>query len=103
MSGNQVNLSGWRHENWTMVGGQPPVVLNPAASVHSCIAWGWGEAQELLDLLHAAYDANSSNAGLIEVGLSRATVLSKMLEHLAERTAGKAVAATPAGGEEDAP
>ena len=86
MSGNQVNLSGWRHENWTMVGGQPPVVLNPAASVHSCVAWSWGEAQELLDLLHAAYDADVANAGLVEAGISRAMVLTKMLEQLAERT-----------------
>ena len=87
MSGKQVNLSGWRHENWTMAGGHPPVVLNPAASVHSCIAWGWGEARELLDLLHAAYDADAANAGLIEAGISRAMVLASMLDHLADRTA----------------
>lgn len=44
-----VDLSSLHWKNWGAEG-EPPVVMNRAASTHALIAWCWGEASVALEL-----------------------------------------------------
>lgn len=85
-----VGLSGFHCRNWDLSNhGQPPVILNPSADVHMCIAWCWGEAREAQDISLAAQHGELDRDvvdSLIAVVHHRLLVLAQMLEALAERT-----------------
>ncbi|MCS4511506.1 hypothetical protein [Xylophilus ampelinus] len=77
------------YENWTM-GGPVPLVLNPAADVHTLIAWCWGQSHELQEwtemLLTLAPESGVTASQLAGVIWGRLRPLTNMLHALGDRT-----------------
>ncbi|MBS0408186.1 MAG: hypothetical protein JSS17_17830 [Proteobacteria bacterium] len=86
MDAKQIDLSGYLYQNWGLDNTNPPVVLNPDASLHACIAWCWGEVAEAHGLAMVARVNNIEGGAVLDAVLSRLTALERMLEHLGERT-----------------
>jgi hypothetical protein len=89
MATKQINLSGLRWGNWSAEtnGAEPPVVLNPKASVQACIAWCYSAVGDALELsargMAGEVEKNSTDDDLI---LERLTCAKAMLEHLGDVT-----------------
>lgn len=84
--GLDFRFAGYGYQNWRM-DGAPPVVANPAATMHAKLAWCWGEMKQIDDL--AIVMCTSENKHLASVGnmlVHKAMGLIAMLEHLAEAT-----------------
>ena len=86
MTSKQTDLSGWRYENWSSDNAEPPVVMNPRARLHTCIAWCWGEAREAHELAINAQCYEQDVGALIDAIQSRLMPLERMLEALSART-----------------
>jgi hypothetical protein len=86
MGNPQIDLSGLRYQNWC-VEVRPPVVLNPDADLHSCIAWCWGEANEAHQLAINAQCYEQPVGPLVDAIQARLMALVQMLEVLGSRTA----------------
>ncbi len=83
-------FAGFGYQNWC-VDGAPPVIVNPAATLHAKLAWCWGEMRMIDDL--ASLLCTSENVELSQVGnllVHKAMAITAMLEHLADTTTGKA-------------
>ena len=79
-------FAGFGYQNWE-IKGNPPIMVNPRASLHSKLAWCWGEVQQLDDL--ASTLCTHENEALQQVGnllYSRTISLIAMLDHLGETT-----------------
>lgn len=85
--GPDCRFAGYGFQNWFAYG-EPPVVANPAATLHSKLSWCWGEMKQIDDL--ASVLCTSENEDLARIGnllLHKAVPLIAMLEHVAENTA----------------
>jgi hypothetical protein len=82
-----IDLSGFRRENWCAVDSAPPVVMNPEATLHACVAWAWGEVYEANQLLAAAMPVVPVSPQMqLDTVVSRLMGAVAMLEALAEAT-----------------
>lgn len=74
------------YQNWE-IEGPPPIMVNPAASLHSKLAWCWGEVNQIEDLASTlCTHENEVLANLGNLLINRVTPLVAMLEHLGEST-----------------
>lgn len=87
----RLTISGWRYENWDSEDGEPPVILNPRASLHKRISWCHGEANEALQLIYQAQRHSEDIGVLVDAVCSRLMSLERMLSHLGERTSSGSV------------
>ncbi len=79
-------FAGFGYQNWH-IDGEPPVVLNRAATLHAKLAWCWGEVSQIDHM--ASVLCTSDHQELASIGnlLShKALALTAMLEHLALTT-----------------
>jgi len=101
MADKLIALSSGAYTNWTSCPDAPPVVLNPKASLHACLAWCWGEIVEANQLAmqgQAAADGDSWDV-LGNAIQSRLMIVEAMLHELCKRTLScSASAATDAAG-----
>lgn len=83
-----IDLAGHLWNNWSNDRGQPPVVLNRAASVHHCIAWAWGEALQIEDIAYAAVASGDDGVAIAMANIlvSKAKALALVLGEVGERT-----------------
>lgn len=88
-SSQAPEVAGTAWENWRM-GGEPPVQINPNAQTHELIAWCWGEARHIENIVaifsaarHGEHDATAV-ADLLD---ARARALTAMLYRLADGSA----------------
>lgn len=86
-------IAGTAWENWRL-GGEPPVQINPNAQTHELIAWCWGEARHIANIVavfstsrHGDHDATTV-ADLLD---ARAQALTAMLHRLASNSAKEAL------------
>jgi hypothetical protein len=88
-----IDLSGLHYRNWerdTSPSDSPPVVLNPKASLHQCIAWCWGEISEAHHLAIQG-QTGGDDAAWVVLGAaiqSRLMLVERVLEALCHRTQG---------------
>lgn len=85
-------FSGFCYQNWGM-DGEPPIIVNPNASLHNKLAWLWGEVSLLADAVNEI-DA-SDNPQLRTFAnfiTSRLMPVEAMLDHLGETTSKGATA-----------
>jgi hypothetical protein len=79
-------FSGFCYQNWKM-DGPPPLIVNPAASLHHKLAWPWGEVSILNDAVWEISTGDNEQlrtfAGFIT---SRLMPMEAMLHHLGETT-----------------
>lgn len=80
-------FSGFSYQNWQM-DGEPPITVNPKASLHHKLAWLWGEVSMLND---AVSEMNCSDSRELRTFssfvLSRLLPMEAMLDHLGDITA----------------
>jgi len=79
-------FSGFGYQNWG-IDGEPPIMVNPKASLHHKLAWCWGEVNQIDEF--ALTLCQHENETLQRVGnmlASRTISLTAMLEHLGETT-----------------
>ena len=79
-------------QNW-MLGGAPASIINPGASLHGCIAWGWSEASALHGLAMGLSEIHACESPLVfdaavTVFSDRLRALVVMLEHAGNLTSG---------------
>ncbi|MDO5289878.1 MAG: hypothetical protein Q4F13_09645 [Pseudomonadota bacterium] len=87
MATEKLDLSGVHVQNWRTDCGPPPVVLNPDATVHACIAWAWGELYEVKHLAMVGLSADEADTPLlIEAIHSRINAAESVLRMLGELT-----------------
>ena len=85
-------FSGFSYQNWRM-DGQPPLIVNPAASLHHKLAWLWGEVSILSDAVNEiATDDNKQLRVFANFVFSRLMPMEAMLDHLGDITAKGAAA-----------
>lgn len=79
-------FSGFSYQNWDMAG-EPPIIVNPKASLHHKLAWLWGEVSNLNDIL-AEVDCNDNKElrTFANFVMSRLMPVEAMLNHLGETT-----------------
>jgi hypothetical protein len=83
----QVNLAGWRYLNWSATDEDAPVIANPNASLHACIAWCWGEIAAAHELVASLINDEFVDAGPIFAELKdRVMGAEAMLDSLSDRT-----------------
>lgn len=83
-------FAGFGFQNWE-IKGDPPIMVNPHASLHSKLAWCWGEVHQIDDL--ASVLCTHESEALQQVGsllYSRTISLIAMLDHLSETTRNEA-------------
>ena len=79
-------FSGFGYQNWDM-DGEPPIMVNPKASLHHKLAWLWSEASCLTDLAtEICCENNKELRTFANFILSRMMPMEAMLEHLGETT-----------------
>lgn len=84
--------SGFSYQNWEM-DGAPPIIINPAASLHHKLAWLWGEVSILSDAVHEINcDGDKHLRIFANFITSRLMPMEAMLDHLGEITAKGALA-----------
>lgn len=87
MTHTAIDLSGVHVENWRTDVGAPPVILNPDATLHACIAWAWGELYEARRIALAGLTADKDQAlGLMEAIGSRVNGAERVISLLGDLT-----------------
>lgn len=86
MNANPLDMAGHCYRNWGAGNDNPPIILNPKASVHACIAWCWGEAAQAHELVMMARSNDTNNAAVLDSVLARLDGLERMLDYVGERT-----------------
>ena len=81
-----INLSGIRYQNWCS-DSAPPVVMNPAADLHACIAWCWGEARLAHELAINAQCYEQPLDPIVDAIEAHLAGLEVVLDQLGTRTA----------------
>lgn len=85
-------FSGFCYQNWSM-NGPPPLIVNPAASLHHKLAWLWGEVSLLSDAVHEiSCDDNKQLRIFANFITSRLMPMEAMLDHLGDITSKGATA-----------
>lgn len=83
---SSVPVSSYRHENWRM-DGPPPLIVNPAADLHTLMAYAWGEAQDIDCIVREFLtDADVTAQALASILYSRLPQLVAMLEFFADES-----------------
>ena len=78
--------SGFCYQNWEM-NGAPPIIINPAASLHHKLAWLWGEVSLLSDAAHElCTEDNKQLRWFSNFITSRLMPMEAMLDHLGDIT-----------------
>lgn len=81
-----VPVSSYRHENWR-TDGPPPLIVNPAADLHALMAFAWGEARDVQEIIcEFLIDTDVSAQALANILYSRLPQLVAMLEFLADQS-----------------
>lgn len=79
-------FSGFGYRNWDM-DGAPPIIVNPAASLHHKLAWLWGEVSVLRDVVDEVNTCESAQLrAFANFIASRLMPMEAMLDHLGEIT-----------------
>lgn len=79
-------FSGFCYQNWSM-DGPPPLIVNPAASLHHKLAWLWGEVSLLSDAVHEMNcEDDKSLRTFANFITSRLMPMEAMLDHLGDIT-----------------
>ncbi len=85
-SAHDYRSSGFSYQNWHL-DGPPPIIINPAASLHHKLAWLWGEVSILSDVVHeTSCDDNKQLRIFANFMISRLMPMEAMLDHLGEIT-----------------
>jgi hypothetical protein len=85
-------FSGFCYQNWSM-DGPPPIIVNPAASLHHKLAWLWGEVSLLSDAVHEIDTSdNKQLRRFANFITSRLMPIEAMLDHLGDTTSKGATA-----------
>lgn len=80
-------------DNWMLCGApEAASIVNPAASLHRCIAWSWAEADALHGLAQGFSDLSACDNPVVfdasmTVFADRLRAMTVMLEHLSNLTA----------------
>lgn len=86
MSTNATPISGYCWQSWDM-GDEPPLMVNPKASLHTKIAWMWGEITMLHDMLtEMSCNGDRETSSLAGHIANRLTPVQAMMEHLGDVT-----------------
>lgn len=79
-------FSGFCYQNWDM-SGEPPIIVNPKASIHHKLAWAWGEVATLSDALNELdITDNKELRTFANFVASRLMPIEAMLNHLGAAT-----------------
>jgi hypothetical protein len=79
-------LSGGLYQNWGE-DGEPPIMVNPNASVHHKIAWAWGQVSLINSMLmDICADGGKERGALAGTIISHLTPVEGMLQHLGDST-----------------
>lgn len=79
-------FSGFCYQNWDM-DGEPPIVVNPNASLHHKLAWLWGELSILVDAVNEMDTSENKQLRVFSNFItSRLMPMEAMLDHLGDIT-----------------
>lgn len=79
-------FSGFSYQNWDM-DGEPPILVNPKASLHHKLAWLWGETSCLNDVVTELSCSDNKELRIFaNFVMSRLMPMEAMLDHLGDIT-----------------